>query len=166
MDSKRNINLDLSLFERLVRQQDFPLATLEEQHRMRPEISNLIRAPVYPTLRDHPKTLEYTHIKGMQHDVFWISHEHPEAGEEEGSSKSNLWEAQFAARLAQYLVQQGLPQGGVTILTGYVGQLLLLRQQLATKLKGIWRRLQRWMRRLQKSWQRRRLMKMKALACR
>ncbi len=51
MDSGRGYNLDLSLFERLVEQSDFPVVTLQQQHRMRPEISQLIRAPIYPALQ-------------------------------------------------------------------------------------------------------------------
>jgi superfamily I DNA and/or RNA helicase len=171
----RSFNLDLSLFERLALQQDFPVASLQEQHRMRPAISALIRGPVYPNLRasapqpsarpparariarpplprcnsalpaphavrrphslppppqDHPSVLEYDDVKGMRHNLFWVTHDQPEAGEEEGSSKRNAFEAAFAAHLARYLVQQGGARHSVTVLTGYVGQLLLLRQEL------------------------------------
>jgi superfamily I DNA and/or RNA helicase len=44
------LNYDLSMFERLVRQLSFPVATLSEQRRMRPSISRLI-APIYPHLK-------------------------------------------------------------------------------------------------------------------
>ncbi len=42
--------MDRSLFERLVRQ-GFPVATLEQQRRMRPSISRLIRNTIYPSLQ-------------------------------------------------------------------------------------------------------------------
>lgn len=51
MDSNSGYNLDLSLFERVVRQGGLPVNTLSEQHRMRPEISRFIRATIYPSLK-------------------------------------------------------------------------------------------------------------------
>ena len=50
VESRRGYDLDRSLFERLQRQ-GFPVATLAAQRRMRPAISALIRAPVYPELQ-------------------------------------------------------------------------------------------------------------------
>lgn len=50
-DSGRGYNLDVSLFERLVKQRSVPVHALAEQHRMRPEISQLIRSTIYPQLR-------------------------------------------------------------------------------------------------------------------
>ncbi|GAB4814482.1 hypothetical protein N2152v2_001528 [Parachlorella kessleri] len=132
MDSDRGYNLDLSLFERLVEQSDFPVVTLQQQHRMRPEISQLIRAPIYPALLDHARVKEYEHVKGMVHDVFFFTHTQPEVGDkEESNSKTNTFEAQFVARLALYLAQQGTRKGQITVLTAYVGQLLELRKALA-----------------------------------
>lgn len=74
--------------------------------------------------------LTYGDVKGMQHNLFWFTHTEAEVGDEEGSSKRNPFEACFAARLARYLVQQSGSSRRVTVLTGYVGQLLLLRQEL------------------------------------
>ena len=50
---------------------------------------------------------------------------------QESNSKTNAFEAQFVARLALYLAQQGTRKGQITVLTAYVGQLLELRQVLA-----------------------------------
>lgn len=49
-ESGQGYDLDRSLFERLVRQ-GFPVATLEQQRRMRPCISSLIRETIYPSLK-------------------------------------------------------------------------------------------------------------------
>ena len=49
MESRCGYDLDRSLFERLQRQ-GFPVATLAAQRRMRPAISALIKARVYPEL--------------------------------------------------------------------------------------------------------------------
>ncbi len=72
----------------------------------------------------------YPHVRGMVHDVYFWNHNHPEGGKDENASKQNSTEAAMAARLAFYLVQQGYSAGDVTILTPYVGQLLLLRTEI------------------------------------
>ncbi|KAL4853487.1 NFX1-type zinc finger-containing protein 1 [Chlorella vulgaris] len=161
MDSGRGFNADLSLFERLVRQNAFPVNTLLQQHRMRPEISRFVKETVYrsydlkasahtacaglswaePKLHDHPSTLARGHVRGLMHDVYWVTHEQPEAGGgQESASKSNDWEARYAVALARYLVQQGYAtvesaaERQIAILTGYVGQLQLLRRYASTQL--------------------------------
>ena len=47
----KGYGLEISLFERLVKNQ-FPHVVLQEQHRMRPEISKIMRH-IYPDLKDH-----------------------------------------------------------------------------------------------------------------
>ena len=201
-ESGQGYDLDRSLFERLVRA-SFPVATLEQQRRMRPSISRLIRKTIYPSLQvspaprsacvrsrhsvvcctaswcccpvhtcwwthcsihglhgpcghpwvhcmmhahffctsghqknsqcltqDHASVTDYPKVKGMLHNVFFWDHNHPEGGKDENSSKQNSTEAAMAARLALYLTQQGYKAGDITILTPYVGQLLLLRAEV------------------------------------
>jgi hypothetical protein len=82
------------------------LQVLEEQWRMRPQISQLIRATIYPSLRDHARVSAYPHVPGMLRDVFFLDHDHPEGGAEEGSSKRNEWEARFVVALARHLTLQ------------------------------------------------------------
>ena len=50
MESRRGYDLDVSFFERLV-VQGHPVATLQQQRRMRPSISSLIRNTIYPNLQ-------------------------------------------------------------------------------------------------------------------
>ena len=66
----------------------------------------------------------------MVKNVFFWDHSHLEGGKDENSSKQNSTEAAMAARLALYLTQQGYKAGDVTILTPYVGQLMLLRAEV------------------------------------
>jgi hypothetical protein len=129
--------LDISLFERLVNHTDVPVACLETQRRMLPEISRCVTnvpspkptskqdasavstlvgtvapacrlvRPIYPTLKDHPSVATYPPVKGMVHSLFFMDHDHPEQGHNERSSKSNQWEARFSVLLARYLLQQG-----------------------------------------------------------
>ena len=74
--------------------------------------------------------VNYPPVEGMVKNVFFWDHDHPEGGKDENSSKQNSTEAAMAARLAFYLTQQGYKAGDVTILTPYVGQLLLLRAEV------------------------------------
>ena len=81
-------------------------------------------------LQDHATVSDYPKVQGMVHDVYFWSHDHPEGGKDENASKQNGKEAAMAARLAFYLMQQGYDGGDITILTPYVGQLLLLRTEI------------------------------------
>ena len=95
MEIARRYNLRLSLFERLVHNQ-IALTPLEIQHRMRPEIADLVRwiytnsaansdskyihdreAPS-ENLRDGENVLSYENIRGVSADVFFWNHEFPE----------------------------------------------------------------------------------------
>ncbi len=81
-------------------------------------------------MQDHASVRNYPRVKGMVHNVFFWDHNHPEGGRDENASKQNSTEAAMAARLALYLTQQGYKAGDITILTPYVGQLLLLRAEV------------------------------------
>ena len=120
-------HLDLSMFERLIRN-GFPFTQLKEQHRMRPEIADLIRCQFYPDLRDHQSVCHYPQVKGVAQDVFFLNHtELEETMTDIGSmSKTNKSEAQFLIQLALYLVEQGYQAGKITILVTYLGQLMYL----------------------------------------
>ena len=81
-------------------------------------------------MQDHASVRDYPRVKGMVHNVFFWDHNHPEGGRDENASKQNSTEAAMAARLALYLTQQGYKAGDITIVTPYVGQLLLLRAEV------------------------------------
>eukprot|EP00111_Clytia_hemisphaerica_P020747 TCONS_00061186-protein len=75
-DLAKKFNLELSLFERMVNN-GMQCQMLNVQHRMRPEISRLIKH-IYPMLRDHSKVMTYPHVKGVEKDVVFVSHNHEE----------------------------------------------------------------------------------------
>ncbi|KAM0282128.1 hypothetical protein ACHAQH_003168 [Verticillium albo-atrum] len=113
-------DLNRSLFERLILQ-GHPHTTLCKQHRMHPEISLLVRHMSYPDLLD-----------GDQNE--------PEIGGAKASaqpdvdfraSKPNLFEAQKILKLVKYLGQQGHGTSDLVVLTPYLGQLSLLRDELS-----------------------------------
>ncbi|RLN44189.1 hypothetical protein BBJ29_003229 [Phytophthora kernoviae] len=73
--------LDVSLFERLVAPASgLPFWMLTEQHRMRPQISQLLRMLFYPEVRDASETKEYPPLLGVDKNVFFVNHNHPEDG--------------------------------------------------------------------------------------
>eukprot|EP01031_Cornospumella_fuschlensis_P026999 gene26999-32619_t len=133
-ESGNGIDFDVSLFERLVLA-GYPYATLQVQHRMRPEISSLIKC-TYPDLQDHTTTLDRNDIRGVAKNVVFVDHRQPEAGGSEESllvdtsSKYNEYEVNMLLKIARYLLQQGYQGKDIVILTPYLGQLMLLRKNM------------------------------------
>ena len=116
--------LEISLFERLV-MNGFPHSTLQIQHRMRPQIAELVRGHIYDTLLDHESVQNYPNVKGMEKNLFLIQHEEPEKRSD--LSRSNQHEAEYLAALCKFLLQQGYEPSQITILVTYAGQLLLMK---------------------------------------
>ncbi|EEB91121.1 hypothetical protein MPER_10574, partial [Moniliophthora perniciosa FA553] len=131
-------DLNMSLFERLALK-GYPHETLSQQHRMRPEISALIRELTYPHLIDAPKTKGRPQLKGMQDVLVFVDHSHPEDENahiaerrdmNSSSSKQNTYEAEMVLKTLRYLAQQGYGSDEITILTPYLAQLQMLRTTL------------------------------------
>ncbi|KAF1943538.1 P-loop containing nucleoside triphosphate hydrolase protein [Clathrospora elynae] len=127
-------DLNVSLFERLVLG-GVPHTTLNKQHRMRPEISSLVRALTYPELEDAEKTKGRPALRGFQANVIFVSHSCLELNavqiadrRDDGarSSKENPYEADMVLKCVRYLGQQGYGTDDIVILTPYLGQLYLL----------------------------------------
>lgn len=132
-------NMNESLFERLV-VSGAPHTTLLKQHRMAPEISSLVRDLTYPDLVDAPGTLDRATLQGFQKRVMFVNHSYRErdcsgiADEKDSTataSKQNLFEVQMVLQVVRYLAQQGYGTEDIVILTPYLGQLFLLRNELA-----------------------------------
>ena len=85
----KQYNLDTSLFERLIRMK-IPHVTLNIQHRMRPEIADLLRPRIYRDLQDHEKVLKRQMITGIEKPVFFISHNVSEENLQDGKSKKTF----------------------------------------------------------------------------
>ncbi|XP_055959515.1 NFX1-type zinc finger-containing protein 1-like [Patella vulgata] len=129
-------NLQISLFERMLTN-GVHCDCLQLQHRMRPEISKLMK-PIYPELRDHSSVHGLEHVKGVEKNIFFINHNHKEERDEENKSHSNIYEAQFVVALADYLTKQGYSRQQITILTTYSGQMFQLRKLMPkTRFEGI-----------------------------
>ena len=127
--------LDRSQFERLSVGEPgrpaIPLAQLNVQRRMRPEISTLIRETIYPRLIDHECTKNLPDVVGMRKNVFWLDHDNIEEGEQADShqkSHSNLWEVGMIHALVRHILRQGVYNStDIAVLTPYTGQLQKIR---------------------------------------
>uniref|UniRef100_A0A3P8YD04 RZ-type domain-containing protein n=1 Tax=Esox lucius TaxID=8010 RepID=A0A3P8YD04_ESOLU len=136
-DLARNFNLEVSMFERLVKM-DFPYVKLNYQHRMRPDIARLLVPHIYTELENHPSVMEYDNIKGLQSNMFFVDHNHYEKHINDSKSHQNLHEAQFVVALCRYLLLQEYNPSQITILTTYTGQLYCLRDLMPAKeFKGV-----------------------------
>ncbi|KAF0717965.1 Aste57867_1991 [Aphanomyces stellatus] len=124
-------DLDISMFERLASTPTTRdgLVTLHTQRRMRPAISDLLRKTLYPSLRDGESVTKYPPLHGFAHPLWFCSHEFPESKSD--VSLTNPGEADFVVELVLYALKQG--HNDVAVLTPYLGQLDLLRNQLAAK---------------------------------
>ncbi|OQR89300.1 NF-X1 finger and helicase domain protein [Thraustotheca clavata] len=142
--SNRGHDLDISMFERLVGttnstfalkvwiiHNDYvgKLVTLDTQRRMSPDICDLIRYTLYPSLEDGPNVLNYPSIKGFEHSLWFFDHNFRECGDD--VSHQNHEEAQLTVDLAHHALLNGT--GDIVILTPYLGQLKLLRGRLEAK---------------------------------
>lgn len=117
----------------------YPHRTLNLQHRMRPEISDLIRKLTYPDLKDADKTQNRANTRGVQDNVIFINHDKSEFVLENASdlkdfgtkgSKQNLYEAKIVLKIVKYLAQQGYGTENIVVLTPYLGQLYKLQDEL------------------------------------
>ena len=124
-------DLNRSLFERLVLKR-FPHQVLSQQHRMRPEISSLVRSLTYPGLTDAPSTKSRPHLRGFQDELVFLDHEAPEdelrdvpdwKDGNSTSTKQNHFEAMMTLKCVRYLGQQGYGTDQLVVLTPYLGQL-------------------------------------------
>ncbi len=130
--------LDRSQFERRAVGEPglppLPVAQLNVQRRMRPEISQLIRS-VYPNLLDHDCVKNLPAVIGMRQNLFWLDHDNHEDSQDDGGrvkSHSNGWEVSMAAALIRHLVRQGeYKSTDIALLTPYTGQLQKLRAAMS-----------------------------------
>ncbi|XP_046562907.1 LOW QUALITY PROTEIN: NFX1-type zinc finger-containing protein 1-like [Haliotis rubra] len=120
---------DVSLFERLVRS-GITYQQLENQHRMRPEMSQLLVPHIYKTLKDDDSVFSYPDVRGMASNVYFLSHEIEEDHDEESLSHRNKHEADFLTKLYRHLRLQGYLCSEITVLALYNDQVQALRKRI------------------------------------
>ncbi|XP_065915016.1 NFX1-type zinc finger-containing protein 1-like [Dysidea avara] len=128
--------LNISLFQRLI-EAGFPCATLQHQHRMRPEIADLVRPHVYRDLKDHDSVLGYENIRGIASNVYFFDHHYPEKLNRRSKSYFNEEEANLVAGLCDYLLKQGYEPCNITVLAAYTSQVNLLKKLIPTAVEEL-----------------------------
>jgi helicase required for RNAi-mediated heterochromatin assembly 1 len=113
--------LKVSLFERMVRNR-IQNYRLDIQHRMRPEIANLLKKDIYPFLKDHESVHGRPSVLGVEKNLFFVDHNHPEEVCNL-TTRKNKHEAKFLVAFARYLVQNGHKTSEIVILATYTGQI-------------------------------------------
>ncbi|XP_068120429.1 NFX1-type zinc finger-containing protein 1 [Hyperolius riggenbachi] len=131
-DLAKNFNLEVSMFERLI-ESGLPFVRLNYQHRMRPEIAQLLTPHIYKELENHPSVLTYENIKGVSSNLFFVKHNFLEKHIHDGKSHENEHEAEFVVELCKYFLHQEYKPSQITILTTYTGQLYCLRKLMPAK---------------------------------
>ena len=122
-------NLEISLFERMV-MNSMDCKRLSIQHRMRPEIAALTKRFYDHEILDHETVCKFENIVGITKNMFFVDHCQLESLNGNLQSFSNPHEATFLKSLCMYLLQQGYGRHQITILTMYIGQLLLLQEKM------------------------------------
>ncbi|CAM6099898.1 unnamed protein product [Calypogeia fissa] len=126
-------HLDLSMFERLVRS-GVEHVTLQEQRRMRPSISKLVRG-LYPGSRDHESVARYEDLSGVKSNIFFFDHKTEEDNTHNAGSKVNSTEAKLVVELCLYLLNQGCYKAEhIAILSMYTGQLQEIKRLLKPRI--------------------------------
>ncbi|CAF4654475.1 unnamed protein product [Rotaria sp. Silwood1] len=121
----KHFNLDVSLFERLIKNK-MPSIQLCVQHRSIPIISSLTHHFYDIPILNHESVLNRPSIIGVTHPLYFIDHGNFEENVADGVSKRNSYESTYILQLADYLLKQGYEKNDITILTTYMGQ----RQQI------------------------------------
>ncbi|ODM92940.1 NFX1-type zinc finger-containing protein 1, partial [Orchesella cincta] len=128
--------MNVSFFERMILN-GVKICTLKTQHRMRPEICDLIAGTVYETLHNHPSVQVYPPVKGIVKSMFFLIHNEPERPEARLMSKSNQHEADFIAGLCEYLLLQEYQPSEITVLTAYNAQVYLLQRVMPASCREV-----------------------------
>lgn len=119
--------LNISLFERMIKN-NMECFRLSIQHRMRPDVADLIVPHIYTDLKNHEVVTKFEDIKGVSKNVFFINHSYNEDQEADSKSKVNEHEAKFIIKLCKYLILQGYDSSKITVLTTYSGQLFVMKK--------------------------------------
>ncbi|XP_059049259.1 NFX1-type zinc finger-containing protein 1-like [Achroia grisella] len=125
----RDYNLEISLFERMVRN-GIHSRTLTTQRRMRPNYVELLVPELYNRLDSHPTVYSYNNVRGMADNLYFFNHDVYEDSEglEDSWSHKNNYEAKWCTALANYLLGMKYKSDEITILSTYTGQVSLIKE--------------------------------------
>ncbi|KAJ6646662.1 Helicase required for RNAi-mediated heterochromatin assembly 1, partial [Pseudolycoriella hygida] len=126
----RRKNLDVSLMERLVNngiaQKVKNFTQLKTQHRMRPEIAELICPLFYDELKSDANVESYPNVKGCAKNVFFVHHTNPESKNSYSNGRSNLCEAEYIVKWLHHFTASGYLPSQITVICAYSAQKTLI----------------------------------------
>ncbi|RWS08662.1 NFX1-type zinc finger-containing protein 1-like protein [Dinothrombium tinctorium] len=128
-------NMEISLFERMVKN-EMTYYQLQNQHRMRPIISSLLRKNIYNVLNDHESVKKFKNLPfTCGTNLFFLNHNKLEDKRSfrHGCSCANSHEVEFVVELARYFVSCGIDASQITILTTYNAQLELIKKKILSE---------------------------------
>ena len=73
-------------------------------------------------MKVHNVFCSYENIKGLQNNLFFVTHTFTEDKEDDSASKLNQFEADYLVNLAKYLIGHGYLESQITLLTTYLGK--------------------------------------------
>lgn len=128
-------HLDIPLFERLI-SNGFKSVRLDDQRRMRPEISLYPRNVFYKGMTDNNCVKLQARPTSLEQNVYFMNYNNGrprdnmirEEQPQHSNSKINRVEAEFAVQLAWFFIRSGYKSSQITILTYYGAQLRILRE--------------------------------------
>jgi helicase required for RNAi-mediated heterochromatin assembly 1 len=123
--------LDLSMFERMVNHAGLPYIMLDKQRRMAPEI-RAVMDHFYDGLVDHPVALKREPVPGMGDRRTWLFAHNWEDAVDANHSRFNSEEAEMIVNFFAYLVNNGIKQSQITVLTFYKAQRRIILKKLKT----------------------------------
>jgi len=123
-------NLNVSLFERLINNK-INFSSLKYQRRMKSIFADFVRI-IYGVedYVDYKDVNNKEKVRGIMSDIYFIKHNNNETENAWLKSKQNDYEAKYISKLCNYLILQNYKPEQITILTFYIGQVLLIRKYL------------------------------------
>lgn len=121
--------MDVSLFERLTLN-GLHHVTLKVQHRMRPEICDLLTPTIYSKLINHGTVEKFPNVTGMTSNVQFFDHKFLEGKNIAENSTWNEFEVNVLLNLSVYLLQQSYSPRDITIIAAYKGQVELFQKAI------------------------------------
>ncbi|XP_017743616.1 PREDICTED: NFX1-type zinc finger-containing protein 1 [Rhinopithecus bieti] len=137
-DLAKNFNLEVSLFERLVKV-NIPFVRLNYQVRSWASVITKCLGESSWEAASCPQKGSYINknnvfpCQGVSSNLFFVEHSFPEQEIQEGKSHQNQHEAHFVVELCKYFLCQEYLPSQITILTTYTGQLFCLRKLMPAK---------------------------------
>lgn len=122
-------NLGISMFERMVNYAGLPYIMLDQQRRMAPEI-RAVMDHFYDGLMDHPVALKRAPVPGMGDKRTWLFAHNWEDGMDANHSRFNSEEATMVVNFYGYLLNNGVKQSQITVLTFYKAQRRIVMKKL------------------------------------